>query len=371
MQRPRGAGSTSFALVGFSRSPLAFCVMAFLSVLLVLSAERRAEAVGVSFPPPLPELAPPDAAQAELGRRLFFDRRLSGDGTMSCAVCHIPQEAYADGQALSVGYPTNKHWRNTQSLINTGYLSSFFWDGRSETLEEQALEPIHAVFEMNLDPDYLVARLEEDPQYLAHFQDVFASAPTRRTIAAALAAFERTLTVNDSPFDLFLTGEKTALSPQALRGAEIFFGERAGCARCHSGPLLSDGKFHNLGVGETDELLRDPQRRATRNFFLRRMGVEPMNRDPGRYAVTREPSDLGAFRTPPLRQVAQTAPYMHNGSLEKLEEVIAFFDGGGGDDPSKSSQLRPLNLSAAEKEELLAFLRSLSGTVPVVRPPLP
>ncbi len=345
--------------------------MTLLFVILVLLSQGRAEAARASFPPPLPELAPPDAAQAELGRRLFFDRRLSGDGTMSCAVCHIPQEAYADGQALSVGYPTNKHWRNTPSLINTGYLSSFFWDGRSESLEEQALEPIHSVFEMNLDPDYLVARLEVDSEYLARFHDVFGSAPTRRTIAAALAAFERTLTVNDTPFDLFLAGDKTALSPQALRGAEIFFGERAGCARCHSGPLLSDGKFHNLGVGETDELLRDPQRRATRNYFLRRMGVEPMERDPGRYAVTKEPADLGAFRTPPLRQVAQTAPYMHNGSLETLEEVIAFFDAGGGDDTNRSPKLHPLHLSDAEKEALVAFLRSLSGAVPIARPPMP
>ena len=341
-----------------------------LLILLVLFFTPHAWAEPILFPPPLPHIVAPDPAQADLGRQLFFDRRLSGDGTMSCAVCHVPQEAFADALPLSGAYPTNKHWRNTQSLINVAYLGSFFWDGRSASLERQAKEPVHAVFEMNLDPDYLVARLEEDPDYAARFEAVFGAPPTWPRIADALAAFQRTLIVTDSPFDAFLLGDSAALSPQARRGADIFFGPRGDCARCHSGPLLSDGRFHNVGVEETDELLSDPLRRATRTYVLRRMGVEPMERDPGRYAVTKDPAHLGAFRTPPLRQVAQTAPYMHNGSLATLVDVIDFFTRGGGEAAGRSPLLRPLDLSTEEKEDLIAFLHSLSGTLPRVRPPL-
>ena len=321
--------------------------------------------------PPSPDSMLLLPSQAELGKLLFFDRRLSGDGTMSCAVCHIPQEAFADGQPLSGAYPTNKHWRNTPSLLNVGYLDVLFWDGRRDTLEKQSLEPMHAVFEMNLDPDYLVARLAEDPFYRELFRQAFTGEPTQERVAAALTAFERTLTVTDSPFDRFLAGDRGALSSAAKRGADIFFGERGGCARCHAGTLLSDQKFHNTGVAETEELRTDPQRRATRAFFLRRLGVDKMERDPGRFAVTKDPADLGAFRTPPLRQVADTAPYMHNGSLSKLEEVLDFYSRGGGTDANRSPLLLPLNLTATEKAELLAFLGCLSGTVPVIRAPVP
>ncbi len=340
------------------------------SFLLLLGFPGTGSASELPLPPPLPQIATPNPAQAELGRMLFFDRRLSGDGTMSCAVCHIPQEAFADGQPLSGAYPTSKHWRHTPSLLNVGYLDVLFWDGRSDTLEQQSLEPMHTAFEMNLDPDYLVARLAEEPAYRETFQRVYAGPPTGARIAAALSAFERTLTVTDSSFDRFLAGDGEALAPAAKRGADIFFGERGGCARCHAGALLSDRQFHNTGIGETEELLNDPQRRATRNYFLRRLGVEKTDRDPGRFAVTKDPADLGAFRTPPLRQVAQTAPYMHNGSLATLEEVVDFYDRGGGADANRSPLLLPLHLSAAEKEELLAFLRSLSGTLPAANPPV-
>ncbi len=323
------------------------------------------------LPGPLPALLAPDPQRAELGRALFFDRRLSGDGTMSCAACHIPEEAFADGQALSGAYPTNKHWRHTQSLLNVAYLQTFFWDGRSYSLENQAQAPIHSSFEMNLNLDYLVAKLREIPEYAELFRKAFGEAPNRENIAAALADFERTLVVNDSPFDRLLRGEKNALDEQARRGMAIFFGDRGGCARCHSGPLLSDQRFHNTGVGETEELRNDPQRRATRNFFLGQMGLQPMDRDPGRLAVTKNPEELGAFRTPPLRQVAETAPYMHNGSLNTLEEVIDFYSRGGGDDPARSPLLAPLNFTEPEKAALLAFLRSLSGTSPKASAPRP
>jgi len=342
-------------------------VRLLLALLLLVPVQAGAG----DWPPPLPEPRAVDPALAELGRMLFFDRRLSGDGTMNCATCHIPTEQFADGQPLSGAYPTNKHWRHTPSLLNVGYLRVFFWDGRSVSLEDQAKGPIHSSFEMNLDLDYLVAKLREIQGYREQFAAAGGGPLDGQQITRALAEFERTLVVNDSPFDRYLGGERQALSPAARRGGELFFGARGGCSACHSGPLLSDQQFHNLGIGETEELRNDPQRRATRNFFVGQFDLPPLERDPGRYALTRDPRDLGAFRTPPLRQVAETAPYMHNGSLPDLEAVIAFYNVGGGPDPNKSGLLRPLNLTAEDQADLLAFLRSLSGTPPRVnsRPP--
>lgn len=342
----------------------------FLALLVLTALPGRADEL--RLPPALPDLAAPPEAQAELGRMLFFDRRLSGDGTMSCAVCHVPELAFTDGRELSGAYPTNKHWRNTQSVINAGYLHTFFWDGRSNSLEGQAEGPMHAVFEMNLNPDYLVEKLREIPAYRELFRKAFDAPVTRAAVTSALAAFERTIVVNDSPFDRYLRGEQDALTPTARAGLAIFFGERGRCASCHGGSLLSDQKFHNLGVPESPELKNDPQRRATRNYFLVQMGLPRMEHDPGRFAVTEEPGDMGAFRTPPLRQVAETGPYMHNGHFETLEEVIDFYDRGGGSDPNLSPLMKPLGLSAGEKEALTAFLHSLSGTLrPIEAPALP
>ncbi|KIH78116.1 cytochrome c peroxidase [Geoalkalibacter ferrihydriticus] len=323
----------------------------------------------VKLPAPLAQLQAPPAERVELGRMLFFDRRLSGDGTMSCAVCHDPQRAYGDGRALSGAYPTTRHWRHTQSLINVAYLHTFLWDGRSESLEQQAEGPIHSSFEMNLHLDFMVEKLRETPGYPELFRQAYDSEITRASIASALADFQRSLIVRDSPFDLYLKGNPDALSNAARSGMALFYG-KANCHRCHSGSLLSDQKFHNTGVGETEELRKDTQRRAARHFFQVQMGLERSDRDPGRYAVTHNPEDLGAFRTPPLRQVADTAPYMHNGSIATLEAVIAFYNRGGGEDPDKSRLLQPLELTAEEKADLLAFLTSLSGTVPVVGPPV-
>jgi cytochrome c peroxidase len=322
------------------------------------------------LPAPLPQLQMPALERVALGRMLFFDRRLSGDGTMNCATCHIPEEMFADGQPLSGAYPTSRHWRHTPSLLNVAYLQSFFWDGRSHSLEDQAAGPIEAAFEMNLPMAYLVERLRESPGYVHLFQQVFGRLPDPQGIVAALADFQRTLVVKDTPFDAFLQGEDALLSPAARRGLDIFFGERGGCAACHRGALLTDQQFHNIGVEETDSLRQDPLRRATRNFFVTQMGLERQDPDPGRFAVTRQAADSGAFRTPALRQVAETAPYMHNGSLATLEAVIDFFSNGGGSHPNKSPKMQPRNFSAQEKEDLLAFLRSLSGTVPRVRPPV-
>jgi len=307
--------------------------------------------------------------RVDLGRMLFFDRRLSGDGTMSCAVCHIPDQAFSDGRDISGAYPTNKHWRNTPSLLNAAYLQNFFWDGRSDSLIHQARGPIESPFEMNSNLAFISAKLAEIGEYRAAFQAAFKAEVSPELILTALAAFEQTLTLADSPFDRYLAGDEQALNEQSREGLKIFFGPRGGCSQCHTGPLLSDQKFYNLGVGETDALLNDPQHRSTRRYLLADQGLPMQQGDPGRYLVTKDRTEMGAFRTPPLRQVAQTGPYMHNGRFKTLAEVIDFLSRGGGDDSHKTPLLKRRDFNPAEQAALVAFLENLSGTVPEVRRP--
>lgn len=326
----------------------------------------------IVLPEPLAPIELQSAAKIQLGHMLFFDRRLSGDGTMSCAVCHLPEQAFADGRDISGAYPTNKHWRNTPTLLNAAYLENFFWDGRSDSLAHQAAVPIETPFEMNSNLPYIVAKLAESPEYREAFQKAYSAEVSQELILSALAAFEQTLTTFDSPYEQYLKGEPQFLSQQARKGMEIFYGPRGGCSQCHAGAMLSDQQFHNLGVAETRALQEDPQRLATRRFVLAQHGLPMLPRDPGRYLVSKQPTDMGAFRTPPLHQVAQTGPYMHNGSISTLAEVVAFFSRGGGKDAQKSKKLKPLDFTPVEQAALVAFLESLSGSVPEVhRPHLP
>ncbi|NCO50798.1 MAG: hypothetical protein GW875_01680 [Deltaproteobacteria bacterium] len=321
-------------------------------------------------PEPLPQLQPPRAEEVALGKMLFFDRRLSGDGTMSCAVCHLPDLAFGDGRPISGAYPTNKHWRNTPTLINAVFLDSFFWDGRSDSLLHQLAAPLAAPFEMNANLDFISAKLAEIDGYRKAFDQAYGHEVAPALILQALAAFEQTLISRDSPYDRELAGDTAALSPLARAGKELFFSARAGCSQCHNGPLLSDQKFYHLGIPEPEILVQDPQHRATRRFMLQNHGLPMGDRDPGRELVTRNPAERGAFRTPPLRLVAQTGPYMHNGSFASLGEVIDFFSAGTSNPGNPLLAARHFN--EAEKTALLAFLASLSGTLPAVkRPPLP
>jgi cytochrome c peroxidase len=323
-------------------------------------------------PPPSPEGNPTTAERVELGKELFFDRRLSGDGTMNCATCHDPENGYADGQAISLSYPTTKNWRNAPGLVNAAYRKALFWDGRADSLEEQALFPMMSPFEMNRNLDYVEEVLKTVPEYVEAFRKAFGGEITRRRVAMAIAAFERTLVSRDTPMDRHLRGEKDALSPRQRAGFDLFAG-KAGCAGCHGGENLSDGRFHNLGVPEDPKEKADPRVLATARFVGKVSGYaeyRTLVEDPGRFLVTKDPGDWKAFSTPPLREAASTAPYMHNGSLPTLEDVIEFFDRGGGDDPKKSPLLKPLGLSREEKEALRDFLAGgLSGPVPKVTPP--
>jgi len=324
-------------------------------------------------PPPSPTENPTTPEKVELGKKLFFDRRLSGDGTMSCATCHAPESGFADALPISLSYPTTRNWRNSPGLVNVAWRKSLFRDGRSSSLEEQALFPMMSPFEMNRNLDYLEEVLKTVPAYVEAFRSVFGGEITRQRVAMAIAAFERTLLSRDTPLDRHLRGEPGALSARQREGLELFLG-KARCATCHNGPNLTDERFHNLGVPEDQKTKEDPRVLATARFVGKVSGFpeyRSLRGDPGRFLVTKDPADWKAFATPPLREVAATAPYMHNGTLGTLEEVIDFYDRGGGDDPKKSPMLRPLGLSKEEKNSLREFLATgLTGTMPESRVPV-
>ena len=322
-------------------------------------------------PVPHPVKNPATPEKAELGRKLFFDRRLSGDGTMTCATCHDPEAAFSDKLPVSHGYLTTANWRNAPSLVNVAYRKRLFWDGRTRSLEDQALSPMTSPFEMNQNLFYLEEELKEIPHYVEAFQKVFGSEISRAKIAFALAAFQRTIVSDNTPLDRFLRGDAEALTPTQKTGYELFVG-KAGCVACHNGPLLTDEAYYNLGVPENPKTVNSPRIAATRRFFARMAGYDEyrnLKEDPGRYLFTLDMKDWKAFVTPPLREIALTGPYMHNGVFQTLDEVIDFFDRGGGDDPGKSSLLKTLQLSSEEKSALKAFLaEGLRGEIRWSRP---
>lgn len=333
-----------------------------------------------AFPSALAPLPPPSAVaenpttteKVELGRKLFFDRRLSGDGTMSCATCHDPETGYGDGQAISLSYPTTRNWRNSPTLINVAFKKTLFWDGRAGSLEEQALFPMMSAFEMNQNLDFLEEELKEVPEYVQAFREIFGGEITRERIGMALAAFQRTILSSNALLDRFLKGDDKALTLLQKNGYDLFVG-KAGCVGCHNGPNLSDNRFHNLGVPEDPDINKDPRVSATRRFVGKVSGYQEyrsLKEDPGRFLVTKDPKDRKAFLTPTLREIALTGPYMHNGVFKTLDEVIDFLDKGGGSDPGKDPALQPLRLSDGEKGALKAFLvEGLSGDVTRIRPP--
>ncbi|HET6513846.1 MAG TPA: cytochrome c peroxidase [Thermodesulfovibrionales bacterium] len=318
---------------------------------------------------PVPEINRQTPEKIELGKTLFFDRRLSGDGTMSCVTCHDPEQAFSDGLDISLSYPTTKNWRNSPTLINVAFQKYLFHDGRAETLEEQALFPMMSSFEMNLNLDYLEEKIRVVPEYNKAFMDVFGGDVTRERIAMAIAAFERTLISVHAPLDNYLKGDKDALSPDAKKGFEIFTG-KGKCSECHYGVNLADDKFYALHVPENAAYQNDPRVIATRRFVAKIYhyeGYKNLNEDPGRYLITKDKKDWKAFKTPTLREIARTAPYMHNGIFKTIDEVIEFFDRGGG--PGNKS-LKPLGLSSDEKRSLRTFLmEALSGEPIVIRYP--
>ncbi len=310
---------------------------------------------------PVPAENPQTPEKIELGKKLFFDRRLSGDGTMSCSTCHDPEQGFSDGLEISLSYPTTRNWRNSPTLINAGFQKYLFHDGRARTLEEQALFPMMSAFEMNRNLDFMEEVIRTEPAYVEDFRKVFGGEATRERIAMAIAAFERTILSVNSPLDRFLKGDRSALSLEAKKGYEIFTG-KGKCADCHDGVNLADNRFHALNVPENEEQEKDPRVTATRRFVAKVSHYDDyrnLQEDPGRYLVTKDRKDWKAFKTPTLREIARTGPYMHNGIFATLDEVIEFFDQGGG---RGNSALRPLGLSVNEKRALKTFLvEALTG----------
>lgn len=289
---------------------------------------------------PVPEWNRLTPEKIALGRELFFDTRLSADGSLSCAGCHEPARAFADSNRVSRGVFGRTGTRNAPALINRGYGSAFFWDGRAATLEEQVLAPIDNPVELGSSVDAVLERLCGNAWYQGAFRRAFGREPSRDGLAQALASYLRSIVAADSPADRFLDGDRGALSAEAQAGLRLFRGKE-NCTACHLGPTFSDERFHNTGVAWASGALTDE----------------------GRAAVTGKAEHRGAFKTPTLRHVAETAPYMHDGSVARLEDVIDFYDRGGHPNPHLDAEIRPLRLSIAEKTALVALLRSLSGRI--------
>jgi len=285
----------------------------------------------------VPESNPLASARIAIGQRLFFDSLLSRTRLLACASCHQPARAFADSTARSRGVRGSAGRRNAPAIVNRAYGKSFFWDGRAESLETQVLQPIQDSLEMDLPIDAAVERLMTDAFYRVAFADAFSDGVTPTNVARVLASYVRTIRSGDAPIDRYRAGDTTALLPQARRGQVLFLG-KANCSACHVGPTFSDEQFHNTGVAAGTS-------------------------DAGRFLVTGREEDRGRFKTPTLREVARTAPYMHDGSLATLEDVVDFYDRGGRANAGLDREIKPLGLSAGEKADLVSFLRALTGTV--------
>ncbi len=300
---------------------------------------------GTRLPVAIPGDNPQTAAKVALGAQLFFDPRLSLDNTISCATCHRPDMAWANHDRTDTGIGGRVGSRNSGTILDAAYMKVQFWDGRAGSLEEQALGPIHNPIEMGDTLDNVVRKLSAIEEYREQFQAVFATGVTTDGIAKAIAAFERTVITGPSAYDRFLGGDRSALSASAARGLAIFEG-KGRCWLCHSGPMLSNQSFHNIGVG-----------------------MRAASPDVGREAVTGRPEDRGRFKTPTLRNVALTWPYLHDGSAETLDEVIEFYDDGGILNPNLDPRIMKLHLTETERHDLRAFLESLTGTLPRIDTP--
>lgn len=362
-----------------------FAVLALAALLLggalwaggALGQAQRFPALGPLPPVPSPADNPMSEAKVELGRLLFWDTRLSGDVSTSCATCHDPKLGWGDGGAVSRGYPGTEHWRNSQTVLNAAYYAKLFWAGEVTSLESQASSAATGNVAGNGDPIMMEERLRQVPEYVRRFKEVFGvERPTIGMTWMAIAAFERTLVskAEQVPFDRYARGDQSALAPEAKRGLALFQG-KAQSIQCHNGPLLSDESYHKLGVPRNPLFETSPLHQITLRYQHVIRGVpetlyRSADRDLGLYYTTKQQPDKGKFRTPSLREVKYTAPYMHNGVFRTLEEVIEFYNRGGGDDPNKSALVKALGLSEQEKKDLLQFLLSLSSDQPlIVEPP--
>ena len=330
-----------------SAKAIVFCTIASLVTL---------QAIAIGQDPYLrPDVAPspkdnlPSAERIELGKKLFFDPRLSGSNWISCASCHNPGLGWSDGLPRAIGHGMGTLKRHTPTIVNVAFNSVQMWDGRFSSLEQQALGPIQEKGEMNQDLVELVKEIAAIEGYRKEFHEAYpVEGISTSTIAKALAAFERTILCGESSFDRWRKGDKDAVSEAAKRGFALFEG-KAKCSTCHEGFNFTDNGFHNIGVKPASD-----------------------EDDPGRFAVKKVAINKGAFKTPTLRDVALTAPYMHNGLYRTLEEVVEHYDRGGDVSENLSPNMASLNLSAQEKADLVAFMKTLTGKpIQVAIPQLP
>lgn len=285
-----------------------------------------------------PKDNPYSPAKADLGRYLYFDKRLSADGTISCATCHEPKYAYTDGSAVSEGIRGQKGTRSAPTVINRAFSLAQFWDGRAATLEEQAKGPVANPIEMGNTDEAAAAAIGRIQGYRPMFAKAFGTDDvTIDRIAMAIATFERTVLSGDAPYDRYKKGDKKAMSPEQVRGMSVFF-DKAKCDRCHENSNFTLNAYANIGIG-----------------------MDKPDPDVGRYVITKDPRDWGVFKIPTLRDVQHTAPYMHDGSLKTLEEVVDYYNKGGQPNKNLDPNIRKLNLTDQDKQDLVAFLKALSG----------
>lgn len=320
-------------------------------------------------PPPVPLDNPQTPEKVELGKLLFFDTRLSGDASVSCATCHEPKQGWAFSNDISRGYPGAIHWRNSQSVINSAYYAKLFWAGAAKSLESQAPSAAKGAVSGNGEADMMEARLAFIPEYRERFMEVFGDEwPKLGNAWKAIAAFERTLVQTDTRFDLYMRGDEDALSDEEKHGLELFQG-KGGCIQCHNGPLFTNQKYYNIGVAPAERWNESGLAQISFRYEQYAKGVtQEMYRaikdDAGLYYRTKRTVDVGKFRVPTLRYTLYTAPYMHNGAFFDLQEVVEFYNEGGGVNEfaeTKTDLIRPLDLTDEEIEDLVLFLEALSG----------
>lgn len=322
--------------------------------------------LGILGPVPVPKENPLTPAKIKLGKKLFFDDMLSGNGNLNCATCHDPDEGWTTHTRYSPAYPSISERRNSPSIINTAYNKIWIWDGRAGSLDKQALGPMKNPLHMNQNPGLVVEEIRAEREYVKMFSEAFGGSDpiTPENVGKALASFERTIISIDSPFDRYMKGDKKALNNKAKKGLDLFK-RKARCILCHNGANFTDQNFHNLGVPEPDDF-KSVDVQTSLRFDLKRTknkNWKNIKQDIGRATITKKKEDIGKFKTPSLRHATQTRPYMHNGVFETLDKVLDFYNKGGGDDPNKSTLLRPLGLSSSELNQLTEFLRSLTGTI--------
>jgi cytochrome c peroxidase len=321
-----------------------------------------------------PDLAPlPEPKfnkdQAELGRYLFFDVRLSGDAALSCGTCHDPKKGWTDGQPLGKAYPASEGFRNTPTIVNSGFKARFMWDGRLDgsdmgTLVRDMITEAHT---MNMDSRLMQERLKQVPEYVAMWQKFRKDDINGMRVYGVVGEFVKSVVSKNAPIDRYLKGDQGALTADQKTGYAVFKG-KGNCVACHNGPLGSDGKLHRTGVPENPAVTDEPLRHITMARHYSTSGMPNyMNTftDVGAYAITKNEADRGKFATPSLRELKYTAPYMHSGVFKTLAEVVDFYDRGGG----AGGEVKALGLTADEKKALVAFLEALSGEPVVIEPP--